>query len=140
MARIHVGSRHARALDIAGAPDDWRQKGNCATLTDPDIMYPFPHDTVAEMRAVKVCAGCPVTGQCQQWALKNAERHGIWGGMTERERAHRLSDRATECPNCRRHHFQRHWNQVYCLSCRIPPSASSRAERMPQINPSEEQR
>lgn len=137
MVTMRLSSRPRAASRIdSDIAENWRPRGNCATLDDPDIMYPFPSDTAAEMRAVKVCVGCPVIDQCATWALKHAERHGIWGGMTERERAHRLSDRTSQCPRCLRPFFQRHFNQVYCLACRKPP-AGSRAERMTS-SPSEE--
>jgi WhiB family transcriptional regulator, redox-sensing transcriptional regulator len=36
-------------------------------------------------RAKAVCAGCPVCGQCLDYAL-DTNQDGIWGGMTEDER------------------------------------------------------
>lgn len=35
--------------------------------------------------AKRVCASCPVTAQCLEFALQ-AEVTGVWGGMTSRER------------------------------------------------------
>lgn len=40
----------------------------------------------AEERAKLICRGCPVRTACLQYALDHQE-HGIWGGLTEDERA-----------------------------------------------------
>lgn len=46
-----------------------------------------PYLLPAEVRRAKsVCEGCPVREDCLEWALDNDEQHGIWGGMTKRER------------------------------------------------------
>jgi hypothetical protein len=44
--------------------------------------------------ALKVCNGdeefglaeCPVREECLEYALRNKEEHGIWGGASERQR------------------------------------------------------
>jgi WhiB family transcriptional regulator, redox-sensing transcriptional regulator len=33
-----------------------------------------------------VCAGCRVRRQCLAFAQRTRQVHGIWGGLTERER------------------------------------------------------
>jgi WhiB family redox-sensing transcriptional regulator len=51
---------------------------------DPDAFYP---DKGGSTRAAKaVCAGCPVTADCLEYALTAGERWGVWGGLSERER------------------------------------------------------
>ncbi|KOV41956.1 WhiB family transcriptional regulator [Streptomyces sp. H036] len=40
----------------------------------------------AQNKAKAVCAGCPVRTECLAHALDHRIEHGIWGGMTERER------------------------------------------------------
>lgn len=48
------------------------------------------HVFAAEAR--RFCLGpnertpCPVRKQCLSWAIANEEEHGIWGGMSHRER------------------------------------------------------
>ena len=37
--------------------------------------------------AKAICATCPVLEQCREYALSAHEPYGIWGGMTEEERA-----------------------------------------------------
>jgi WhiB family transcriptional regulator, redox-sensing transcriptional regulator len=43
-----------------------------------------------EAAAKKVCRGCPVLAQCAAHALATREPYGVWGGMTEHERARAL--------------------------------------------------
>lgn len=39
-----------------------------------------------EARAKAICATCVVRQECLNFALKNKEKYGIWGGTTEEER------------------------------------------------------
>ena len=39
-----------------------------------------------EERAKAICARCPVRAECLEYALRNREPHGIWGGLNEIER------------------------------------------------------
>ncbi len=39
-----------------------------------------------EARAKAICMACPVREPCQDFAIRNREPHGIWGGLTEMER------------------------------------------------------
>lgn len=34
----------------------------------------------------KFCAGCPAQAGCARFAVENKIDHGIWGGLTSRER------------------------------------------------------
>ncbi|TSD40537.1 WhiB family transcriptional regulator [Rhodococcus sp. KBS0724] len=40
-----------------------------------------------ENAAKKICGDCPVRSHCLTHALDTPEPHGVWGAMTERERA-----------------------------------------------------
>lgn len=37
-------------------------------------------------KAKAICATCPVKKECLDWAVTHYERHGIWGGLNEKER------------------------------------------------------
>lgn len=61
---------------------------NCATIGDPDIFFP---ETTKDKRenlalAKRVCGNCFHRVECLEYAVDNFIPHGIWGGLTERER------------------------------------------------------
>ena len=61
----------------------WQADALCAQ-TDPEAFFPEKGGSTRE--AKKVCIGCEVRAECLEYALKNDERFGIWGGLSERER------------------------------------------------------
>jgi WhiB family transcriptional regulator, redox-sensing transcriptional regulator len=42
-----------------------------------------------EGAAKAICAICPVKAPCAAYALQHHERYGVWGGLTEHDRASR---------------------------------------------------
>ena len=61
---------------------EWMERGACQdTPTD----WFFPGQGGDYTMAKQTCAGCPVRVQCAEWAIYN-EGHGIWGGMSEKQR------------------------------------------------------
>lgn len=65
----------------------WKLEGVCATV-DPELFFPDregPGDYNPKL-AKKICESCPVISECLEYALKNNERHGIWGGKSYVER------------------------------------------------------
>jgi len=70
----------------APADDDalaWQTDSLCAQ-TDPEAFFPEKGGSTRD--AKKICQSCEVAAQCLEYALKNDERFGIWGGLSERER------------------------------------------------------
>ena len=61
----------------------WMALGSCRSY--PPNMF-FPSDGVGVDRARKICATCPVSSPCLEYALENHIDHGVWGGCSERER------------------------------------------------------
>lgn len=61
----------------------WQENANCMGV-DPDLFFPERGASTREAKAV--CAACTVRVECLEYALANAEKFGIWGGMSERER------------------------------------------------------
>jgi WhiB family redox-sensing transcriptional regulator len=51
---------------------------------DPELFYPSRGESTKEAKAV--CKSCYAQEACLDYALINYERHGIWGGKSERER------------------------------------------------------
>ena len=74
--------------DIArtlGDPEqrEWMVDARCLDA-DPEAFFPEKGGSTRE--AKRICADCPVTEHCLEYALANDERFGIWGGLSERER------------------------------------------------------
>ena len=65
------------------APLAWQRDAVCSQ-TDPEAFFPEKGGSTRD--AKRICAGCDVKAQCLEYALKNDERFGIWGGLSERER------------------------------------------------------
>jgi WhiB family redox-sensing transcriptional regulator len=70
----------------------WRLHGACRGV-DTELFYSREGEgrlaRAARERAAKaICATCPVRTPCAAYALQHHERYGIWGGLTERERAY----------------------------------------------------
>ena len=61
----------------------WQDLANCLGV-DPDLF--FPERGASTREAKEVCRGCVVREDCLEYALRNGEKFGIWGGMSERER------------------------------------------------------
>ncbi len=73
--------------------NDWMAQGNCADK--PPTAF-FPSDGVGVEKARKICADCPVKGECLEYALRNRIDHGVWGGTSERQRRRILKQRRIE--------------------------------------------
>ena len=61
----------------------WMLEARCLDA-DPEAFFPEKGGSTRE--AKRICAICPVQQDCLTYALRNDERFGIWGGMSERER------------------------------------------------------
>ena len=64
--------------------------GACRGL-DASIFYP-EREEEAEI-AKQVCAECGVKKACLDYALREREKAGVWGGATERDRRRILRQR-----------------------------------------------
>lgn len=68
---------------------DWRDSAACRA-EDPEDFFPIgatPAAKAIERHAKAVCWRCPSLEACGRWALETRQPFGIWGGMTEAERA-----------------------------------------------------
>ena len=70
----------------------WRQLGRCRGI-DPEIFYPDSDEEAVEAKGI--CLLCPVRETCLEYALTVREKHGVWGGLTERERRRMLTSVAS---------------------------------------------
>jgi len=80
----------------------WQSSSACREHPDVDFFVDRAEDAQA---AKAVCAGCSVRRECLAHAIEHDERHGIWGGLSPRQRrslVRRASVGPTEGPGDRR--------------------------------------
>lgn len=68
------------SVDVTG---EWQDRAICRAV-DGDIF--FAVGSAQEHQAKGVCKTCPVRWECLAYALRHRVEHGVWGGMTDRER------------------------------------------------------
>ena len=61
----------------------WRELAACRGA-DLEVFFPERGESAGPAR--QVCAACPVRQPCLDYAITNRIVHGIWGGLTVRER------------------------------------------------------
>lgn len=95
-------SNYTGAVPDTRRPTDWRNAAACAN-EDPALFFPTGDSgpnllTIEQAKAV--CNRCPVLDTCGRWAADNRIEYGIFGGLTEQERAslHRAAVRRRLSP------------------------------------------
>jgi WhiB family redox-sensing transcriptional regulator len=83
MRRVHHRPL-ALLAELVLPRQDWREDALC-TQVDSEMFFPEKGGSTRE--AKQVCSACPVRTECLRFAIDNEEQHGIWGGMSQRERA-----------------------------------------------------
>ncbi|MEV6523933.1 WhiB family transcriptional regulator [Longispora sp. NPDC051575] len=61
---------------------EWTLRASCRG-SNPEALYV---DGAAQHEAKRICEHCPVRYRCLAEALDAGDEHGVWGGMTDRER------------------------------------------------------
>lgn len=69
--------------DNPAPPDVWQERSACYGV-DPDVFFPISEEEAGP--ALTFCSACTIRDECLAWALKNGERYGVWGGLTEQQR------------------------------------------------------
>ena len=69
----------------------WQQFAECANHAGSVDFFPARGESVRDAKAV--CARCPVREECLDFALRLKVAHGVWGGLSERERRTLRRDR-----------------------------------------------
>ncbi len=64
-------------------PPEWFGDALCAEV-DPALFFPKKGGSTRD--AMGICGRCEVRETCLEYALDHGERHGIWGGKSERDR------------------------------------------------------
>jgi WhiB family redox-sensing transcriptional regulator len=70
----------------------WRSIGLCRG-SETMVFYPPSDDDSLAEEAKTICSMCAVRKPCLEFALATREKHGVWGGLTERERRRVLRQR-----------------------------------------------
>src|SRR5215472_12428044 len=89
--RGHVTTRTARLRAIDLADSDALKafvdaRAACRQLA-VNGFYPDPNDAAGTVAAKAICGRCLVRSECLTWALTTREQFGVWGGLSEAERA-----------------------------------------------------
>ena len=82
-------SRLAKAKwDELNEAIDEAKTGISCRESDPDAWFPDDDNPLGNKYTLpkRLCAKCPVKDLCLEFALVNEEHHGLWGGLTPRER------------------------------------------------------
>jgi WhiB family redox-sensing transcriptional regulator len=61
----------------------WLDDAICASI-DPSLFFPAQGESVKPAKAI--CASCDARIACLAWAMEAEIQHGIYGGVTARER------------------------------------------------------
>lgn len=68
--------------------ENWRKSAACLGQ-DTEMFFPEPGTKGAVKQANEVkafCKICEVCEECLEYALRNEEAFGVWGGLTPKER------------------------------------------------------
>ncbi|WP_037606188.1 WhiB family transcriptional regulator [Streptacidiphilus rugosus] len=83
-----------RKPDLPGPVEwawSWQEQAACVDYDTRLFFHPAGERGSSfeyrEEAAKRICAACPVLEQCRDFALECREEYGVWGGMTEGERA-----------------------------------------------------
>lgn len=83
-------TRMVNRLGVGERPVGWALAACRRPGVDPELFFVEKNKGqrgIDQSKAAKaVCADCPARAACLAFALESNEEHGIWGGMTRRER------------------------------------------------------
>jgi WhiB family redox-sensing transcriptional regulator len=65
-------------------PQSWRARALCRGLGS--LFFPEAHQPLTLIEAKCLCAECPVTQECLDFAFEYEIEDGVWGGLSEEER------------------------------------------------------
>lgn len=71
---------------------DWQEDAACRKYENVVFFGPDQGESelekqAREMQAKSICHTCPVKESCLEFAMETNQKYGIWGGMTDKERA-----------------------------------------------------
>lgn len=81
----------------------WHEQGACREADDTLFFHPDGETGSTKARRIAdaktVCESCPVLARCRDYALEANELFGIWGGLSEDERAAIHAGRSLDASN-----------------------------------------
>lgn len=89
--RVQLLAQYATSYAITPG---WHLRALCRNY-DPDLWFPGDKDRAGYHKARQICIRCPVIQECLADALTSDLRHGMFGGLTPRERAKLQDPNAT---------------------------------------------
>jgi len=70
---------------------EWQYQGACRDADETLFFHPEGERGARrrsrDARAKEICARCPVLRECREQSLTVREPYGVWGGLSEDERA-----------------------------------------------------
>ena len=78
--------------------ESWEDAAKCRSH-DPTLFFgpnrfePKRERLEREAAAKAVCATCPAMRECREYAVRNGEIYGVWGGLGEADRRALIDDR-----------------------------------------------
>ncbi len=72
-------------IPLVQANEDWKVKARCKGI-DPELFFPARGYHQGTTQAIAVCRLCAVREQCLDYALRNREKFGVFGGKSDRAR------------------------------------------------------
>ena len=71
---------------------DWQEDAACREYDNiiffgEDFTETELERQAREAHAKSICARCPVAEPCLEFAMETNQKYGIWGGLTDKERA-----------------------------------------------------
>ena len=70
---------------------EWQLRAACRGMDSSLFFHPFNEQMPDRQRRIDaakaICGSCPAVAECRTHALTVQEPYGIWGGMSERDRA-----------------------------------------------------
>ncbi|WP_406864025.1 WhiB family transcriptional regulator [Streptomyces sp. HUAS MG47] len=81
MSAMHTDT--IEPITLTEADMSWREDALCAQA-GPEFFFPAPGSSTREAKLL--CGACEGRLACLEYALRNDERFGVWGGLSEKER------------------------------------------------------
>lgn len=89
--RRYTGGRTIQSLEELER-EEWQEQAACRAYENtlffgPDSSESELEKQGREARAKAICQTCPVLEPCLEFAMETNQKYGIWGGLTDKERA-----------------------------------------------------